>query len=307
MKSAIITWIPRVLLGAGIGLIMATGAPGVLQAQPLGAPPADGDLVIDSRDQNKVVGRYAVAGSLVSYDARRTGTDSADLTLTVNRLRLTATVDFAGRSGSWSGDGQILGADGKAALTGMERALARQIRPKVNPIGPHEALLYRAVLYWSEAPAGMALTGDSVNGVVESDKAKEIPAGEAGKVRRSGDKCLDPVTGEMTTAACQQSNEDGILYTGCSGSAWACHDANDHCFSCASEAIGKAANCMGRCGGGCCTPDGLGIYTYDCLDHDTCCRYHGGCFNPWDGECGDEYGEADDDFLWGSQNCGWQC
>jgi hypothetical protein len=305
MKPNIATWIPRVMLGAGIGLIIATAAPGTLQAQPLGAPPADGDLVITSRDQNKVVGRYAVAGSLVNYDARRTGTDSADLTLRVNGVRLTATVDFAAHSGSWRGDGQILGSGGKSALAGMERALARQIKPKISPVGPHEALLYRAVTYWSEAPAGFALIGDSVNGVTESDKAKPIPAGET--VRRPGDKCLDPVTGELSAAACQQSNEDGILYTGCSGSAWACHDANDHCFTCASETIGKAANCQGRCGAGCCVPDGLGIYTYDCLDHDTCCRYHGGCVNPWDGECGDEYGEADDDFFWAYDNCGPQC
>ena len=25
---------------------------------------------------------------------------------------------------------------------------------------------------------------------------------------------------------------------------------------------------------------------------------HGGAFNPWDPECGDEYFDADDDFLW---------
>ncbi|HEX6076737.1 MAG TPA: hypothetical protein VFZ32_15915 [Micromonosporaceae bacterium] len=307
MTSILATWIPRVMLGAGIGLVIATAGPGSLQAQPLAVPSADGDLVIDSRDRTEVVGQYGIAGSLVSYDARRTGTDSATLRLVVNGVRLTATVDFASRSGSWSGDGQILGTEGKSALAGMERALARQIKPKVNPIGPHEALLYRAVSYWSEAPAGLALTGDSFSGVVESDKAKKIPAGEAGKLRRPGDKCLDPVTGEVSTAACQQSNEDGVLYTGCSGSAWACHDADSHCFTCASEQIGQAANCRGRCGGGCCVPDGLGIYTYDCLDHDTCCGYHGGCTNPWDSECGDEYWEADDDFLFGQQNCGWQC
>ena len=57
---------------------------------------------------------------------------------------------------------------------------------------------------------------------------------------------------------------------------------------------------MGECGSGC---DGLNIFTYDCGDHDRCGRVHGGSANPWDAECGDEYWEADDDFLWGYPNC----
>lgn len=57
---------------------------------------------------------------------------------------------------------------------------------------------------------------------------------------------------------------------------------------------------MGECGPGC---NGLNIYTYDCGDHDRCGRVHGGSTNPWDSECGDEYFEADDDFIWGWPNC----
>jgi hypothetical protein len=34
------------------------------------------------------------------------------------------------------------------------------------------------------------------------------------------------------------------------------------------------------------------------LDHDQCGREHGGSTDPNDGSCGDEYWEADDDFLW---------
>jgi hypothetical protein len=51
------------------------------------------------------------------------------------------------------------------------------------------------------------------------------------------------------------------------------------------------------------TVNGLNIYTYDCGDHDRCGRVHGGSLNPWDAECGDDYWEADDDFLWGWPNC----
>lgn len=43
--------------------------------------------------------------------------------------------------------------------------------------------------------------------------------------------------------------------------------------------------------------NGIDTATQDCGDHDQCGRIHGGSANPWDAECGDEYFEADDDFL----------
>jgi hypothetical protein len=51
---------------------------------------------------------------------------------------------------------------------------------------------------------------------------------------------------------------------------------------------------LGECGSGI---TGIGTYTYDCGDHDRCGRVHGGSWLPWDGNCGDEYWDADDDFL----------
>lgn len=58
--------------------------------------------------------------------------------------------------------------------------------------------------------------------------------------------------------------------------------------------------CLGRCGSGC-----PGIFTLasawtkDCLDHDQCGRVLGGSTNPFDSNCGDEYAQAADDYLFG--------
>ena len=301
MITKALRWLPQTVMGAGIGLILAMSYPMQLQAYQPPAPTADGDLAVAVRTANALSGSYGLAGSLVEFTADRAGPDQAGIRINVNGVVLAATVDYAKRSGSWIGDGQILGTNGKTALTGMERALAKRLRPGKDALGPHEALLYRAVSYWSEAPAGLVLTGDSFEGPTESDS----PKGATGTPVEQ--ECLNPMTGEQSVLACQESNEDGVWYTACSGSAVECHDANGHCFQCTWTTIGKAVNCKGRCGGGCCIPDGLGVYTYDCLDHDSCCAEHGGCFNPWDGECGDEYGEADDDFWLGRDNCGWQC
>lgn len=300
--------IQQIVGGVGMGLVLALSSPEALMANTVNPPSADGDLAVATRTQERITGEYGLAGSLVTYDARRTGADQATVTLIVNGKRLEGTVDFAARSGSWTGHGAILGTDGKTALLGMERALAGAISPKRSRIGPHETLLYRAVMFFSEAPAGFPLTGGEFAAPTERTAIKQPSSGPTST--DAGEPCLDPITGEVSVLACQVGGEDGILYmpTGCTGgNALECHDSDSHCYRCTVVAVGKAVNCKGRCGGGCCVPDGLGIYTYDCLDHDQCCGDHGGCFNPWDGECGDEYGDAFDDFWLASTNCGWQC
>ncbi len=61
--------------------------------------------------------------------------------------------------------------------------------------------------------------------------------------------------------------------------------------------------CIGRCGSGCGSIFTIAsAWTKDCLDHDRCGRVNGGgsaSTNPFDRECGDEYFEAADDFLFG--------
>lgn len=58
--------------------------------------------------------------------------------------------------------------------------------------------------------------------------------------------------------------------------------------------------CLGRCGSGCPGTFSLAsAWTKDCLDHDQCGRVLGGSTNPFDRNCGDEYGQAADDFLFG--------
>ncbi|WP_010521381.1 hypothetical protein [Aquimarina agarivorans] len=58
--------------------------------------------------------------------------------------------------------------------------------------------------------------------------------------------------------------------------------------------------CLGRCGSGCPSFFTLAsAWTKDCLDHDRCGRALGGSTNPFDSNCGDEYADAADDYLFG--------
>lgn len=84
------------------------------------------------------------------------------------------------------------------------------------------------------------------------------------------------------------------------------HDADDHNFCRQSAVVGCSfeEQCLGRCGPGCGLTAGAGVYALDCTEHDQCCRIHGGCVNPFDASCGDEWQEAADDFIFGDRNCG---
>jgi hypothetical protein len=70
-----------------------------------------------------------------------------------------------------------------------------------------------------------------------------------------------------------------------------------------------AEDCNGRCGPGCTALTPWSMWTLDCLEHDTCCGATGdaACWTPL-GECGDEYVDAETDFLRGfdpfSPHCG---
>lgn len=107
----------------------------------------------------------------------------------------------------------------------------------------------------------------------------------------------------------QRDDEDGIalLENACTltlnDSIW--HDAvgtHDFCRETLEVGCDIATDCLGRCSAGCGASGGAGVYSVDCAEHDRCCRVHGGCLNPFDIQCGDEFDEATDDTLFGTPN-----
>jgi hypothetical protein len=65
--------------------------------------------------------------------------------------------------------------------------------------------------------------------------------------------------------------------------------------------VADSRSCNGMCGPSCTELTPWRMWTLDCLEHDTCCNAIGDgttCFTPL-GECGDEYVDAEADFLRG--------
>lgn len=302
------------LAGMVIALLVLAPTPGVGASEDaLAAAPVTDELLISQDSGELVTGSFARGAGTVTFEGHRTSAVSASVVIVVNSKKVIADRDLRSGTASWSGAGATLLPDDRDALVALVKALdGRWIEPTRDTqetLGGHRDLVLRVSMLLAEAPLGLALDPQVAPrpGERKLDRTFELTG-----VAPTEESCLADVI--ATTAAgsaerrdaliqCQQSNEDGILYFGSCGTGGRtiCHDADSHCFLCEIVNSGPASSgCLGECGPGC---DGLNIYTYDCGDHDQCGRVHGGSLNPWDAECGDEYFEADDDFLWGWPNC----
>ncbi len=168
----------------------------------------------------------------------------------------------------------------------------------------HVDLALRLMMLLAEAPAGVRIgTYDApqpaarTEGVVDFAATAPLSPDETCVANASRTTTPESAVQETALAACQVSDDQGIVYMSCSTRYRTLHhDAAGHCFLAERLRSGpESTDCMGECGPGC---NGINAYTYDCGDHDRCGRVHGGSILPWDAECGDEYWDADDDVLW---------
>lgn len=296
-----------------------------------------------AEQEKLLTGAFSYVGSFVTFTSELTGPGAASLSLDVNGVRLESKIDMATGSASWSGGGHALFSAERDALVAFSYELERQFVSSRDHLLAHEHLLHRSVLLWAEAPLGEPLLAYKVAApeeimdwlippsdpgvpTVEDCLEQEASTSTAESSTAESDPLTD-LLGETNTApvdnvtdsdgssdsggttvagACQRADDDGIRYWGCNAQVTSLdHDAK-HCFlTQTSKNVGPCTNkCKGRCGPGCgSTGAGHGTYARDCGEHDQCCRIHGGCANPWDSECGDEYFDADDDFMFGRVNC----
>jgi hypothetical protein len=297
------------VLAVGFALALATPAPAPASLAAPMQPFANDDLRVTASSANHDVGTFARSATVIEFSAATKGAVSADVTLSVGGKTFTASKDIAKGAARWSGANASLQPDDRLALTAFTTALESKWIKAANaaktPIPLHRDLTARLAMLLAEAPVGTKIGNQNVPRPVEQYGKQKRPDSSIAveSCLKEGAFATEPNSPERSAmiAACQESNEDGILYTGCNVNAWVVHDADSHCFLGETIYVGPASSdCMGKCGGGCFIITG---YTYDCADHDRCGREHGGSTNPWDSECGDEYWEADDDFLWSTNQC----
>jgi hypothetical protein len=272
----------------------------------LATPQPEGALVIMKRIKDKIEGSFGWAGSRVTFISRKSG-QQVVTKVKVNNVPLNATRNLKTEQVTHTGHNKMLVIEDKEALVALSGALDIAVGALGSKLPLQEELLVQTVGLYAEAPVGLTLS--------DQEESKPKITNVSLVARKPGGPVVDSCTAARVTnnaffiaTACQNvADNDGIMYfNNCKLFNFTnYHDAcPSHSFVGRAEPTGPCStDCLGRCGSGCSRSGTFGVYSVDCADHDSCCREHGGCFNPSDQDCGDEFREAADDYYWGQASC----
>lgn len=279
-------------------------------------------------EANEIRGWYHHAGSLVGFEAqglragKRLDTDAVPkkviVRLEVNDAVLDHEFDYQARIVTLDGHGVMLSPEHVMALRGfyglLEKTLSERgligesvapVDVEGRPMGNTADALHRVATLYSEAPAGFIVNRREVR---EGKDAADASATATGQTLGT-----EPIG--QGASRCNQSGGDGNFRYDNSICwrydfyAWTHHDARSHCMLGEWVNLGcRHPECRGRCGATCGSRGGFGNYSKDCLDHDYCLTIHGGvAWNGTNPDCGDEFGDAIDDTVWGGVVCSDNC
>jgi hypothetical protein len=279
----------------------------------------DDEPVLLSRAANRTVASMAAPSAkvnLMSTDQAGDFTVSLDVESNGELTLLDALITDHGRNVTWTGNGGVLTEVSRQAIARLEMELqAVMQQPSVSR---HEEWAFRLATLWSEAPLGVPLESRRIyRDSVEDRPGRELDKSPA--ARGEGRNVTATATKPSCPAGCNVNGGEGIKYlrgsskdSGCQSATYATqHDAcvistgKGHCYTTYYVTAGcnRNSGCPGRCGAGC-GLNGFGVYSKDCLDHDYCVGHDGAsaCCEG-DAKCGDEFTEAEDDYLFGTFNC----
>ena len=225
-------------------------------------------------------------------------TRAVSATITVGEKRITFTVRPRTRTLTRdSQPGTALSDQDIQALRATLRGLVQRTDLDEGRVTNERAVLVKALSYLAQAPSGYALRDLTVRfqPVTRSMRTGHIAATVPGS-------CGDKIFTTRIDAALPLNNpdggpndEDGVNLLNCGAAtltAW--HDSTNHGFRRSVISAGPDSGIyMGRCGTGAFQSG----WTVDCLDHDYCSQQHNSSWGTFDGNCGDEFDWAIDDYF----------
>ncbi len=237
-----------------------------------GCEPAEVGLVLDKRADDGASGIYLTHDTSVSFNSTtdRAGTES--LEVGIEETKLVAEINVINGTLLLDGHHNVLSSQQKELL----QSLSNELEETFSDDAPasHEISLVQLLSYWAQAPQGY----------VYGRRQVEIGTAD-GSTNRGDDGIRCIRKGTWVTAR----------YDDRSGH----HQDSVKVNSTARPGY----ECMGRCGPGCGSWWAVAkAWTQDCMDHDQCSNVNYSSGGSSDSNCGDEYDEAADDWLWGVWN-----
>lgn len=264
----------------------------------------------------------------------------SSLRLKIGGSAMTFTVNPKEKTITRNMSDNILTAQEKRTFGAAGSELTQHLKGDPSRKTNQEAQLLRALAYLSETPVGKkvksgtvkysgttrastqeaAATGDAEASFASMNSSDNVSDGCETKAAQSSEATfqtasLEPTSSgaSLTASAASGVRDNGVYYLPCAYNYnYHHHDApfaelDPHGYVAYSVRSGPTAfdsylGYVGRCG-----PKSYGFgYTRDCLDHDICAGEHGRYEDGYlgsDKACGNEYGDAIDDFWFSVNKC----
>ena len=229
---------------------------------------------VEIHDTHTLQGKTEIDGVTISYRTQLNDNNAYQVKVAINGQVLAAEVSYDQESIQFDGHGVSFTESQKLALLSAANQLYLFVDQQPEEVTYAEYSLIRLMEYWSRSPYGYVYGAHTI----ESNLA---PTGvNHQRLGNEGITCIRKNT--YVTAEYDRGNS-GTRY-------------NER------VKVGSKArsgyDCMGRCGADC----GWGApsaWTKDCMDHDQCSNRFNASGGSGDSNCGDEFNEAADDWLFG--------
>ncbi|HTV24653.1 MAG TPA: hypothetical protein VMG12_38440 [Polyangiaceae bacterium] len=236
---------------------------------------------MDERNADRFSGRVASGTSAIEFEAARSGPLAGDVTIAVGALTYDVHYDYEAREVIADGHDGALDRPTLRLLRDASDDVARYIGADARALATPSDSLLEPMLY-----ASLVLLADSGGMPLARQVFRLAPDDVEKSLGNDGVTCIE------------RGSTYGVSFDDSSGT------------TLDESVTADAEDCNGRCGPGCTALTPWAMWTLDCLEHDSCCSATGDdptCWTPL-GECGDEYVDAETDFLRGfdplSKHCG---
>lgn len=231
-------------------------------------PVAD-TIGLETYSKDKLSGSTEYNGTALSYLANKKEGSVYNVQIALGNHLLEATIDYSSEELNLNGHNAVLSQDEKDALLNAGRDIFSYVNKTEGEVNYAEYSLVRVMEYLSKAPTNFTYVNRTI---------APVNSVTNGRLGNEGVTCIrknTTVTAEYDDSRGRRADRVRVGSRARSG-----------------------YGCMGRCGGDC----GWGApsaWTKDCMDHDQCSNVNNASGGSGDPNCGDEWNEAADDWIFG--------
>ncbi|AXT59102.1 hypothetical protein D1816_01640 [Aquimarina sp. AD10] len=229
------------------------------------------EIGIEQQNEDAFYGKTTIDNSVISYSIIAKSELLFNVSLVINKKEIQASVNFEDESISINGYDNILTEQEKDHTLLLGKTIADYLLDtKEGDISMAEYTLLSFLEYWSKSPKNYQYSKRKVTTPLNTTNLKS---------RNEGITCIKKNSYVNAEYDDSRGNHRDRVKVGSKPRA--------------------NYGCMGRCGGDCGRWWIPSAWTKDCMDHDQCSNVNNASGGGSDRNCGDEFNEAADDYIFG--------